>query len=78
MKFIPINRDEIQTYKKTKWQKSLEEFVNSGLDCAIVEDFGKTTAGSAAAVANKCAKRFGFRVKAISNRGRLIFIKMEG
>lgn len=78
MKFTPINRAEIQTYKKTKWQESLEEFVRSGLDCAIVDDFGRSSVASAASAANQCAKRFGFRVKAISSRGRLIFMKMEG
>lgn len=79
MTLIPYNKNDIEhfgSFKKTKMQIILEEFVDSNMDCAEVRDFTHKTAGSCANSLNASAKRFKLlSVQAISRNGRVFLIK---
>ncbi len=79
MTLIPYNKNDIEqigSYKKTKNQKIVEEFINSNMDCAEVKEFTHKTGHSCANALNTAIKRFRLSsVHAICRNGRVFLIK---
>lgn len=65
-------------FTRTKNMEIIEEFVNSGMDCAKVEGFTQKTADSCATSLNLSIKRFNKAgIKAISRKGEVFLIKIK-
>ena len=81
MKLPPYDKNQLATgrsYGIGKNQEILEEFLNSGLECAKVENWTQAQAYSAANSLNKSIQRFNFfSIKAISQNGEVFLIKKD-
>ena len=77
IKLIPCDRNEIEGgYARTKNLKILEEFRDSGLDCAKLEGWTNKDANHAATSLNVSIKRFKFGgIKATGRAGNVYLIK---
>lgn len=75
MRLVPV--DLSTYYRKTKNYYILEEFVNSGLSAALIEDYPQKTAKIAQTTFANSAKRFGFNVKVIVRGESVILIKAK-
>lgn len=79
MKLIPYERKKLGAtlgYKCSENLRILEEFANSGLDCAKVEGWTAKTAGYSAAALKKSIARYKFAgMTAISRKGVVYLIK---
>ena len=65
-------------YSKTKNQSILEEFINSGMECAKVEGWTQPQAYHCASSLNNTIKNSRMHgVKAISRKGEVILIKVK-
>lgn len=73
-----INKmDNADGYRKSDNDKILEEFVESGMDCAKVEGFLHTTSMSCASSLNNSIKRYHIGgVRAVSRKGECFLIKV--
>lgn len=79
MKLVKCDMNEVKGYyKKTRNQEILEEFVESGLECAKVEEWTNKTANSCANSINYSIKRFGYNnIKAFVRNGIVYLIKEQ-
>ena len=80
MRLTQIERNDIpDCFKQTKLLRFLNEFIDSGMQCARVDDHSYTSAGSGAGAFNNSAKRFGLSggVKAISRNGEIYLIRKD-
>ena len=79
MKLIPYERKKLGAtlgYKCSENLRILEEFADSGLDCAKVEGWTAKTAGYSAAALKKSIARYKFAgITAISRKGEVYLIK---
>lgn len=78
MKLIPYDAEKIrpEMYKKSKNLLILEEFQNSGLECARVEGFTQANAGYCASSLNLSIKHYKiYNIRAISRKGKVYLIK---
>ena len=77
MKFVPVAREEIDTkcYKRCGNQKILEDFLDSGLECARLDDWTQKNAYIAAGNLRKSAKHFGLGVDIVSRKGQVYLIR---
>lgn len=80
MKLVAYDREKLGdcNYKRTKLLVVIEEFVESGMDCAKIEGWTHKNAVSCAAALNKAIKRYnksGIRVTIRS--GEVFLIKTE-
>ena len=77
MRLVPVEKvDPIATYhgyRKTRNHYILEEFVNSGMKVALIEDYPQKSPKSAQASLTYSIKRFGFNVK-VMVRGKKVFL----
>lgn len=65
-------------YARTKNQSILEEFINSGMECAKIEGWTNTSAAQCATSLNTTSKRMKMHgVKAISRKGEVYLIKTK-
>lgn len=65
-------------YKKTKLNKLLEEFEQSGLKIAKLEDCHYSTAAGGAGNINRAAKNFGYlHIKAHSRKGEIFLCRED-
>lgn len=70
-----INLVECKGYKRTSNVKLLNDFVNSGLACATVEDFDQRNAHICAASLRKTALRERlYSIKVMSRKGKVYLI----
>lgn len=79
MKLIPYDKKDLCIgYRFTSNLKILEDFANSGLECAKVEGFPQKNAGQSAASLNQSIKRYKmFTIRAISRKGEVFLIKQS-
>ena len=78
MKLVPYERKKIGYlgYKLSDNYRILEEFADSGLDCAKVEGWTAKTAGYCASSLNNSIKRYKFAgMVAISRKGEVYLIR---
>lgn len=78
MKLVPYEKSKLNygAYKVSNNYKILNEFVESGLDCARVDGFTSKTAGNCAAALKKSIKRYKFGgISAISRKGCVYLIR---
>lgn len=61
MKLTPYERKNLKLYKPGNNQALLFEFVNSGMDCAEVEDYPHKSAKICQSNLRTCAKRLGLQ-----------------
>lgn len=77
MRLVPVDQvDPIATtrgYKKTKNYYVMEEFVNSDMKVALLEDYPQKNPRSVQSALAYAAKRFGFNVK-VMVRGKKVFL----
>lgn len=73
-----INKIEgVKLYKKSENLKILEEFIESGMDCAKIEGFNQKSAMGCAASLNSSIKRYNIGgIRAISRKEKCYLIKM--
>lgn len=75
LSFTPV--DEIPgSYKKTKLQKLLQEFVDSNVPCAVVNG-SESYRGGFTGNLNRAAKLFGCQVRAVGRGGKTYLIRLE-
>jgi hypothetical protein len=81
MELIAYDRDKIEnigSYKKTENMRIIDEFIESGLDCAKVEGFTQKRAWSCADSLNKTMVRMKKAgIKALSRKGEVYLVKLE-
>lgn len=78
MKLQPYDIDKVRMIKRhTKNYGILQEFVNSGLDCVEVVNHHYSNVASARGTLQRSAKRYGFNIRFIQEKGRLFMIKPE-
>lgn len=66
------------SYRRTKNQEILEEFINSGMECAKVEGFTQPEAHHCAGSLNSTIKNSKMHgVKAISRKGEVFLLKVK-
>ena len=77
MKLTPIKEKlGINFYKKTKWLEIIDEFVNSEMKCAKLEEWDNKSSKSAATALNNSIKRFNKKgIKAIERKGEVFLVK---
>lgn len=77
MKLTPIKEKlGINFYKKTKWLEIIDEFVNSEMKCAKLEEWDNKSSNSAATALNNSIKRFNKKgIKAIERKGEVFLVK---
>lgn len=65
-------------YKRTKWFKIIDEFVESDMDCAKVKDFPHKSATSCAASLNRAIRRYHKDgIRAIERKEEVFLIKID-
>lgn len=62
-------------YGKTKMFGVLDEFANSEMTCAKLEDWPHKSATSCQASLVKSIKRYGFNIKVITRKGEVFLLK---
>ena len=78
MKMIPYEWEKVRYYKKTKNLEILEEFVNSGLECAKIEGYPHKNAKSAQSCLYSSMKRFGIDgIAIVVRKGNLFLLKTK-
>lgn len=79
MRLIKCEKDVMNHYyKRTKNQKILEEFMNSGLDIAEVVEYDNKNASQCASSLNNSIKRYRFNsIKAFSKNNRAFLMKLS-
>lgn len=79
MKLVPYDVNELGSYyRKTKNLKLLNEFADSGLDCAKVEDFTQKDARSCASALSKAIKHFRFgNIQVVTRKGCVFLVKTD-
>lgn len=81
MKIVPYERTKLPgrcMYQQTKNLGILEEFINSGLDCAEVKGFTHKTPSSCQNSLRSSIERFGMQSKcrAMVREGRVFLIRL--
>lgn len=82
MKLVPYERKQLGRcagyYAPTKNLEILEEFINSGLDCAEIKNFPHKTANGCSTSIKNSIKRFGMNssVTTVIRNGRVFLIKL--
>lgn len=78
MKMIPYEREKVRYYKKTKNLEILEEFMNSGLECAKIEGYSHKNAKSAQSCLYSSMKRFGLKgIAVVVRKGNLFLLRVN-
>ena len=78
MKLVPANREEVHgAYKKSENLLLLEEFINSGMDFAKLEELGDRSAYSVAASLRSSAKRYGFHAVTTMTKNGVVYLIKE-
>ena len=78
MKLVECNINEIGTYKKTNNLKILEEFLDSGMVCARVDDYTQVSANGCATSLKTSIKRFNIHgVDAIRRKDNVYLIRTD-
>ena len=79
MNFVPydINRLNTTGYKKTVNLEKLQEFIDSGLLCAKVENWKHKNANIAAASFRRSAKLFKLNIAVLARKGEVYLINMN-
>lgn len=80
MKLVQMNKNDVPfCFRPTKLFEILNEFVDSGMQCAKVIDHNYESTSSGAGSFNASAKRFGLsgKVKAISRKGEIYLIRKD-
>lgn len=80
MRLVAYNKKDLgyRGYKKTKNQVIIDEFIESGLDCAKLEGWTNKDAGSCATSINISIKRFKKTgIRCISMKGEVYLIREE-
>ena len=80
MTLVPYEKSKVgyAMYKMSKNQKLLNEFVESGLDCAQVNGFTTQDATTCAASLNASIKRFKIAgIRAISRKGCVYLVRED-
>lgn len=73
-----INKVDVKGYKKSNNLKILEEFIDSGLECAKVDGFTQDNASHAAYSLNNSIKRYRFGgIRAISRNKEVFLIRVN-
>lgn len=78
MRLVPYDKSKIRSkyFAVTVNQQILDEFVNSGLECAKVEGWTNASPGSAANSLNTSIKRFKYGgIKAVSYNKEVYLVK---
>lgn len=75
MKLVPYEKKKLGNYyARTSNLKILEEFLDSGLDCAKLEDYPHKNAYSCSASLRKSIQRFGMKGITIMVRKNDVFL----
>lgn len=75
MKLTPYNNpDEFRLWKRCNNQRIIEEFVESGLDCARIDDYPQSSARSARNALSASIRRLGYRNIKVCVRGKNVFL----
>ena len=75
MRLVPANREDIRgVYKKTENLKILEEFANSGMDCAKIEGLEGREASQISGSLRNSAKRYGYHNIIPVTRGGVVYL----
>lgn len=80
MKLIPCDIKSINSrlYKYTDNMKVIMEFVNSGIDCAKVENYPHIRPYSCANALNRCAERMNMpQIKAIVRKKAVYLVRVD-
>lgn len=81
MKLVEYDIDKIEgarNYRRTSNLIILEEFIDSGMECAKVEGFNNKTATHCTTSLNASIKRFNLGgIRAISRKGGCYLIKID-
>lgn len=79
MKLTKCDANEIKNnFKRTKWQKMLEEFLESDMDCAKVEEYTNKDAKSCVGALYLAIKRFRMTgVRAALCNGEVYLIRVN-
>lgn len=81
MKLVEYDINKIEgakIYKKTENMKILEEFIESGMDCAKIEGFNQNSAMGCAASLNSSIKRYNLGgIRAISRKRNCYLVKIQ-
>lgn len=79
MRIIPVEKHNLieANYKQTKNYAILKEFVDSGLEIALLEDYPHKNAACAQNCLTISAKRYGFNVKIAARGNRVFIMKMN-
>lgn len=80
MKLVPCTIEEIGHVwiKKSDNYATIKEFIDSGLDCAKVENWHHKKASGCSWSLNNCAKAYGFKnIKAITRKENVFLIKIK-
>ena len=77
MKFVPYDRKKLGCcYSRTSNLKILESFLESGLDCAKLEEWTHSSAYSCSASLRRSIQRFGMKgIKVKIRKGEVFLIK---
>ena len=70
--------DNLYGYKRTKWLKIIDEFVESDMDCVKLENFSHKTSTSCTAALKVAIKRYHKAgIQAIERNGEVFLIKID-
>lgn len=73
-----FSKYEAKFYRKTKLNKLLEQFEQSGMEIAKLEDWNYSTAVGGAGNINRAAKIFGYlHIKARARNGEIFLCREE-
>jgi len=75
MRLTPASREEVRGhYRRSENLKLLDEFANSGMDCAKIEDLGERDACQIAGSLRNSVKRYGFNSIVIAARDGVVYL----
>lgn len=78
MKLVECSINEIGSYKKTKNLEILEEFLNSGLACARVEEYTQVSANGCSTSLKTSIKRYNLHgMDAIRRKDNVYLIRTD-
>ena len=74
MRMVPADLKEVRHYKKTRNLAILEEFLASGYDCVLLENFPHKDAKTCQSSLMGSARRFGINGVAVVKRNDKIYL----
>lgn len=78
MKLVPYEKKKLYGYKLCRNQEIIKEFLESGMDCAKLEDYSQKNTNSARSALLNSMKRMGIHnVSIVVRKGEVFLLKTD-